>query len=74
MKVKAESVSLKRDGRTLCHPSDGYAQETLIEIDDYIEVSDINGVLPPSDEVFPKGAPMSDHAKVGKKLLTRVPA
>jgi hypothetical protein len=74
MRVKAESVSLKRDGRTLCHPSDGYAQETLIKIDDYIEVSVIEGVLPPSDDVFPKGAPMADQAKVGKKLLTRKPA
>ncbi len=71
MRVQAESVSLKKDGRTLCHPSDGYAQETSIELDDYTEVGTLEGTLPASDESFPKGAPLADHAKVGKKLLKR---
>jgi hypothetical protein len=52
--VQAESVSLKKDGHTLCHPSYGYAQETSIELDDYTEVGTLNGTLPRAMKSFPK--------------------
>jgi hypothetical protein len=73
MSVQAETLALKKDGRTLCHPSDGYGQEMSIELDDYTEVGTLDGTLPASDEIFPKGAPLNDHAKIGKRLLKRKP-
>jgi hypothetical protein len=73
IRAQAETLSFKKDSCTLCHPSNGYAQETSIEPDDYTEVSALNGALPASDETFPKGAPLTDHVKVGNRLLKRKP-
>jgi hypothetical protein len=71
MKTQAELLAYKKDSRTLCHPSAGYAQHASIELDDYTEASTLDGLLPLSDEIFPKGAPVTDYVKVGRKILKR---
>jgi hypothetical protein len=71
MKTQAELLAYKKDGRTLCHTSAGYSQHTSIELNDYVEVATIDGMLPLSDEIFPKGAPVTDPVKVGNKILKR---
>jgi hypothetical protein len=71
MKAQAEMLAYKADGRTLCHPSAAYAQVVSIELDDYTEVSTVDGALPLSNEIFPKGAPVFDYVKVGRKILKR---
>jgi hypothetical protein len=73
MKARAELLAYKKDNRTLCHPSTGYLPHTSIELDDYVEVATVNGALPLSDETYPKGAPVTDHEKVGNKILKRKP-
>jgi len=71
MKAQAALLAYKSDGCTLCHPSAGYAQDVSIDLEDYTEVSAIEGALPLSDEIFPKGAPVTDYVKVGHKILKR---
>jgi hypothetical protein len=73
MKAQAEMVAYQKDSRTLCRPSTGYLQHTAIELNDYVEVATIDGALPLSDETYPKGAPVTDHVKVGNKILKRKP-
>ena len=73
MKVQGELLSYKKDGRTLCQPSAGYSQQASIEFDHYEEVGTIDGSLPPSDQSFPKGTPLTGHVKVGNKLFKRKP-
>ena len=71
MKVQGELLSYKKDGRTLCQPSAGYSQQASIELDHYEEVGTTGGSLPPSNETFPKGAPVTGDVKVGNKLFKR---
>ena len=73
MKTQAELLTYKKDSRTLCHPSAGYSQHASIELDDYSEVGSVEGSLPSSDEIFPKGAPVTDYVKIGLKILKRKP-
>jgi len=71
MKILAERVSYKKDGQTLCKPSEGYEQHILTDLAEYIEVGGLGGTLGWSDETYPKGAPTVDHVKVGDKLFKR---
>jgi hypothetical protein len=73
MKVQCERLSYKKDGHTLCQPSAGYSQNALIEIEHYEEVEHIEGSLPPSDDTFPKGAPVTDYVKIVNGLFKRKP-
>ena len=73
MKVQSELLAYKKDGHTLWHPSAGYSQQASVELDDYVEVAMIEGPLPPSDEAFPKGAPLISHVRVGNRLFKRKP-
>jgi len=72
MKVVAQRVGLKRDERTWCTPSEGYAEDAVeIEQDEYAEIATLSGDLPKSDQLFPLGAPLIDTFKVGNSILRR---
>lgn len=72
LKVNAKHVSLKLDGKTLCHPSDGYDIDLLdVDLDDYDEIASVSGPLPPNDAVWPKGAPLIDVILYGDRILKR---
>ena len=71
--MKAQLVSTKSDGVTLCRPSNGYDGDNAIEIDlnDYVEVATVSGELPESDEKWPRGAPINGTVKVGDKIFRK---
>lgn len=73
MKVKAQRVSKKKDHVTWCRLSEGYDSDTSIDIDldDYLEVDEVEGDLPESDERYPKGAFEAGYVKVGNKILKK---
>ena len=72
MLVKAQLVSLMKDHKTICKPSKGYDQSVEADLDQYIEVTTIEGELPESDEAYPKGSPIRDYIKVGNKILKKI--
>ena len=72
MKAKAIRISKKKDGQTVCRPSEGYdLSEFDIELDDYEAVHTLQGELPAADEPYPGCAPLSDHVRVGQRILRK---
>ncbi len=73
MLVKAQRISRMKDNVTWCRPSEGYDADYAIEIElgDYQEIDTVQGELPESDEKWPKGASMTDYAKVDDKILKK---
>jgi hypothetical protein len=73
VKVKARTVSKLKDNLTWCTPSDGYNHENAvtIELDDYEVIDTIQGELPKSDKICPKGAPFTGCFLVGNKIYRK---
>ena len=73
MKVKGQPVSKDSNGNW-CSPNDHYGlgAKTAVEFDKYEVVSTVGDDIPPNDEEWPKGAPISDHYKVGNQIVRRI--
>ena len=71
MSVKAQSVSKKKDNKTLCRPSKGYSAEVEVDLEQYEVIEPIQGELPESDETYPAGAPLDDHVLFDGKLYRK---
>lgn len=70
VKVKAERVSRKKDGKTWCRPSEGYQDDSVeIDLDDYDEVASLAGPLPENDAKWPKGAPFTGVFRYEDKIF-----
>jgi len=63
MTVKAQRVTILRDNKSFCRPSDGYDTEIEIDIDQYMEVATVQGELPECDLAWPKGAPILNMSR-----------
>lgn len=72
MKIEAERISRKLDGQTLCHPSEGYIQDSIeIDLCDYDEILSLAGTLPENDAIWPRGAPFPDLFRYGDKIFRK---
>ena len=69
----AEPIAFGGDGKSLCRPSEGYVGSLEVDLNEWEVSRTFHGDLPPTDEAWPKGAPIEKFVKVGEAILKRRP-